>query len=449
MCRKDKESREEHFLDESVKEKESIIEQLKKYEKPMDRMYYIMLTVNLLFCTLSKTPILQSGVGVMENQAQGMEENLFLLILRLILNLRLLIVVPAIYGIVVLMKERREKIIAAVFLILGWFYSFYMREWNEVYIFTAMALIVASYGKDFRKIGRLTMIIVGGVVTLTVILCFAGVLLDYYQIRDGRIRHSFGMFAPTATAGCVCSVLMIMIFLRNGELRWFEYLIIVVLSALNLLFVDGRVAFLSIALATGGCVYLAVYRKIGYRWPDAVVKVFRGLLCCSFLLVAGWFLLAVFTYKAGGDAFYQRYSFLSSLHSRIEVPHRLLGRLSLSVFGNYLFTYEYSEHILLKSDEYLFLDSAYARMLLSYGVVGLVLCLYVFTHIQRRLLKENRIFQMYLMSIMAVFFMIQRGIYEPESNIFMTLFWAVITNNKEMEQARVGTANAGKGGEGR
>ncbi len=415
--------------DETVKKKMCLKEQLKKYEKVMERMYYIMLVMNLLFYILAKTPILSSVVDVVEKKVQGMDEELFLLLLQLVLNLRLLIVVPAIYAIVVLMKERREKIMATVLLLLGWFYSFYMREWDEVYIFTAMAVIVSSYGKDFKKIGRLAMIICSGIFTLTVVLCFAGIILDYYQIRGGRIRHSFGMFGPTATAGCVYSVLMIMIFLRNGALRWFEYLIIVILSALNLIFVDGRVAFLSIALATSGCIYLSVYRKIGFKVPEKLVRFFRGGLCCSFLLVMGWFILAVFTYNEGGDAFYQRYSFLSSLHSRIEVPHRLLGRLSVSVFGNYMNTYDYAEHMLIQGEEYLFLDSAYSRMLLSYGVVGLVLCLFIFSGIQYRLLKENQIFRMYLMSIVAVFYMIQRGIFDPASNIFITLLWAYIADD--------------------
>ena len=416
-------------MDVGIRKKEGLKEQLEKYKKAMNRMYYIMLGVNFLYLTLANTPIMESGVAIVANKVHWMDADLYLLLLRLVLNLRLLIVIPAIYAIVVLMNKRRDQIIAAVFLLLGWFYSFYMREWNEVYILNGMTLIVASYGKDFKKIGRMAMVIVGGVITLTVILCFAGVLFDYYQIRGGRVRHSFGTYAPTATAGCVCSILMVMIFLRDGVLRWFEYLLIVILSVLNLLFVDGRLSFLTIVLATAGCIFQAVYRKIGCKLPDRLIRVFQGILCYSFLLIAGVYFLAVFTYKPGGDAFYQRYSFLSSLESRIEVPHRLLGRLHISVFGNYLNTYEYAEHNIFKSEEYLFLDSAYSRMLLTYGLVGIALCLFVFTLIQRKMLKENRIFRMYLMSIMALFFMMQREIYNPVFNCFMMLLWAVIADD--------------------
>ena len=70
-------------------------------------------------------------------------------------------------------------------------------------------------------------------------------------------------------------------------------------------------------------------------------------------------------------------------------------------------------------------------MYLIYGFVGLIFCLGIFTMIQHRLWKEKQGFRLFLLSIAALFFLVQRGILDPGYNIFPMLLWADLAKIKD------------------
>ena len=165
------------------------------------------------------------------------------------MNIRLLIAIPAIYVILVDMEKVWEKILGIGLLLLGWFYSLYMREWNDTAIFTYALLLVASYKKDFTKILKYSIYAISTVMVIAFIMDRLGMFPSLDLVRDGRVRHTFGMNGPTAVAGHVCFIFIMFAFIRNGKLKWYEYIVISLLCVLNLLYVDGRVGLLCTVLA--------------------------------------------------------------------------------------------------------------------------------------------------------------------------------------------------------
>ena len=75
-------------------------------------------------------------------------------------------------------------------------------------------------------------------------------------------------------------------------------------------------------------------------------------------------------------------------------------------------------------NEYEFLDSSYARVLLMYGWVAFLLIIGLMVWSQYRLYKRKQTLRMYLLAVLSLHFMMEHHILEPAYNIFLLLPFA-------------------------
>ncbi len=239
------------------------LNELKKYGNAMDRMYYFFLFIIVFYDCLVSTPIVSNLVIVLGNAVDGhISLNAFVLVFEIVVNLRLLIIIPALYRVLVCMKSNKVKLLSVLSILVGWLSSYHLRYWNDYSILIITLLIIASYGRDFRMIARYSGFAIITTVMIAAVLCILGVLPDYVLERNGRIRHSFGMIGPTAIAGHMSAVILALFICRNGALNWFEHVLVAVLFVLNAFFVDGRTVSLTVMLVyIGSIVYLIVKKK--------------------------------------------------------------------------------------------------------------------------------------------------------------------------------------------
>ena len=109
----------------------SLKELLGKYKEKMDKVYYVALAYNLLSHVLAVTPVILFIELLVRKLANGtMTEGQIRLLIDSMINLRLFIVIPAVFTVLVEMDKQRDQLISISFIALGWFYSFHMREWN-------------------------------------------------------------------------------------------------------------------------------------------------------------------------------------------------------------------------------------------------------------------------------------------------------------------------------
>ena len=412
-------------------------DELAKYQKSMEKVYYFMLAFNLLSHVLQNSQMMLFIELLVRKIANGtLTEGQVRLIIDSMINLRGLIVIPAIYTIFAEIDKTREKLISIVFLALGWFYSFYMREWNDTLFFELAALIIASYRKDFRRILKYSIWITGIVLIFGVILSVLHIIPSHYDmVRNGRVRHAFGITSPTGFAGYVCFVLLMVAFFKDGELKWYDYTAVVVLSILNLWLTDGRVAFLCAILLLIGTLLKNIGQAKKWKLPGKMAEMIKYMLLSAYIAVGGVFMLLVVSYR---PEFYERFNgmpILESFAGRLEVPHRVMQSLPFSLFGSYYTEYYQSDHSFNQVGDYTFIDSSYARMYLIYGLIGFALTMVICTLMQWRLMKKNMIYRMYILAICAVFFLVQRGIFEPDVFVFPLLITAALTPQKEKENA--------------
>ena len=410
------------------------MDELRKYDKPVDKMFWFFLGFILVYELLGSTPFLMYFTEWYAGLFRNTSAELAAMLYQTMMNLRFLIIIPAIYNILMKTKSRKEKLILSIMLLLGWYYSLRMREQNDTYIFRDMAMIVASYGKDYKKIFRCSIGLAGGIMAFTVAMNLLGVIPEWNLERDGQIRHSFGTLGPTNLAGHVGFALMAYMFVKDGIMKWQAYVVIVLLSVLNLVFVDGRTSFLSVFLGTIGCIVYTLITKKKWKLSEKVIRIWRGLLMAAYPLVIGFYFLLMFNYSPAPEFFYNRIHVLDSLRNRLENANRVMGVTGITPFGNYYENYWLEGSVFKNTGSYEFLDSSYARVLLMYGWVAFILIMGLLLWAQYRLLKNKQTFKMYILAVLSLQFMMEHHILEPAYNIFLLLPFAggIVSESEKM-----------------
>lgn len=389
----------------------------------MEKMFYLFLALELIYEVLRTTPFPGYAEELLAKLFAGQAG----LIFQGICSIRLLMFVPAVYTIFMEMGKWRERITALAMIGLGIVYSVLMAEWNDHTILMLMLLLVASYGREFRRIAAYSIAIVSVLYIFTAVVCIFGLIPEYNMERAGRIRHSLGFYGVSAAAAFMCFVLLMMMFLKSGIIKWYDYLLIVAVILFNIWLIDGRVALVSVILVTAGAAVCTAVKKHGLKITEKLMKPVRLVLCFSHLIVGGLFFTLVFAYDKERWSGIRKLPFFSILENRLAVPNRLMQELPFSFFGNYLDRYAYAEQSFYSGvTDVDFLESSYARLYLIYGLVGLILALVIYTVVQWRLMKKEQTFRMYVIAVTAFFFVIQKGILNPGISIFPLLLTALI-----------------------
>ena len=260
---------------------------LRKYQGTIEKLFYFFLAWELIYEVLRTTPFPKYAENFLGRLFAGGAAGQLHSILFGINSLRLLILIPALYTIFVEMKKVRERVVAVGLILIGFFYSARMLAWNDNTVLTLMLLLVASYGRDFRRIAQYSIGIVTVLYMATAVICIFGLIPEYNLERDGRIRHSLGFSGITATASYMCFVLLLGMFLNSGILKWYNYLFIAFVCGFNIWLIDGRIALVSVLTATAGATVCTICNKKGRSLPEGLEKALRALFLVSHLVIGG------------------------------------------------------------------------------------------------------------------------------------------------------------------
>ncbi len=407
-----------------ISEETKVQEMILKYKKPMEKMYYFFLAVILLYAGLSSTPLIMMGSAYFVEWLGDLPEGLPDVLFQMLMNLRFLIVIPAIYTILFEVKSRGKQIMLVLLLALGWFYAYYWRDKNDTVVFEALLLIVASAERDFRKIAKYSIVILSATMLFAFAMYLAGIFPDYTKMRGDKVRHSFGTIYCTDLAAHWGFIILTYVFLKEGRMKWPAYAVMLLLTILNVLFVDGRTAYMCVLAAMAASLLAEVIRRKQRKIPEGLLLCWRWLLCFSFIALAAFYLVLNVTYENDPNAFYNKIGFLHNLSNRLETSRRVTTVLPFSWFGKYFLQLGDGMGLSEKIGFYTFLDDSYIRVYVMYGVVALTVFLGIFTAIQYRLLKAKKTFQMFIIALVAFSCFLEHHMLEVGYNIFMVLLFA-------------------------
>ena len=249
-------------------------------------------------------PIVQGMISVLS----FLPAELIRPVAELIFNIRHLIIIPAIFTILFEAKGAVRKLILSLLLFVGWFYAVYWRDSYDMAVFSSLLLIVAAAGRDIKKIGKIALLSGAGVICLAFILSRFGIIEDLSWSRPGSTfaRHAFGMNYCTDLSAHVMFLILLYMFLKQGNLKWWEYLGIGILSVINILFVDGQISLFCVCAATAGCLVRALWRKNRWGLPGGIERIWKYGMVSSFGLLAALAFFVAIIYQSDQDIWYNR-----------------------------------------------------------------------------------------------------------------------------------------------
>ncbi len=414
-----------------------IKEQLLKYQKSMEKMYYVSIGILLAYNVFNSSAMAHYFFEWLYGLFGDMPGDLKTLIVDSICMIRYMIIFPALYNLVVEVKNRRMRLLMIGMLLLGWFYAFYWRQYSNTTIFEIMIVVVASDGKDFKRVGYQSIIISGIILILSFALSIAGILPDFIKMRGDFARHAFGMLYCTDLAAHWCYLLLTYLFIKDGKMKWWFYLIVVLLSMVNILFVDARNSLIIVVLACIGSVVYQMASKRKWNISPRVGDLLQWGLVFSYVIFAGLFLILTFAYSKQLVTVLDKIpGFATSITPRLATSRRATMVFPISLFGSPYIQIGDGMGTADFLEIYTFLDDSYISVYVINGIVALLVLLALATYSQVRLKKEGHVLRMFLLALVAMHCFVEHHWTEVGYNIFLVLPFMILPKDYDEGEKR-------------
>ena len=364
-------------------------------------------------------------------------------------NLLVILVLSLIVGYDTLMTTMLNRVIPNLpvvllicFSLLLCFRFIYIKKFTFFYILTAILLLLTSlivfmhtggtnfllysllilllYNAEIDVILRTYVIVSGTIVLVIFLFSNLGVIpnLQFAQIRSSGlvIRNSFGFIYPTDFASHCFYLFIAWGYLLREKFIVLRTLVGISLAFFIIKFCDARLNALSILVAT--IIFIVMYltkeRKfIIYRILPYFAAIFSLLM---------FYLSYFFTWSS---------SLFVSLNNLFSM-RLFLGKNAINTYGLHLFGATGVKFIGYGGTtesvySYNYVDSSYIQMLFYYGVVPVVLLVFIYVLASIKIYKKGKFLFLDLLFFISIIFMFEVFWIRPGYNIFIfTLFASLL-----------------------
>lgn len=286
---------------------------------------------------------------------------------------------------------------------------------------------------------------------LGVVLVAAGFVLSMLDLIENNRGTGFGFIYRTHYACHLLCMALAYCVARDGKLSWKAELGLVVITLLDVLFVQGKTMLvLMLALMFG--TFWRHYKNVGgVPWQDrrlygpVVPMIFRALylpvrlldaavsrlwvrsgrarLCrlmiWSFVISAALIVLPSVAYRPLKPVI-DRIPGFGTVKARLSLGNQGFEEFPVSIFGG-LVPQQGLSNTDGVVDFYYALDSGYVKMLLEYGWVHFLVMIGLMTWTQVRLFRAKRYYAMFLLALFAIDNTMEYWIVSPGYNLFILL----------------------------
>ena len=286
-------------------------------------------------------------------------------------------------------------------------------------------LILLLYDVDVDVILKTYVFIAGSIVIGIFLLSIIGLLpnLQFAQVRSSGlvIRNSFGFIYPTDFASHCFYLFIAWGYLLREKYIWLRVAVGVALSAFIIKFCDARLNSMSILIAV--IIFLVMYYTKEKKFKVYYILPYSAAIFSSLM----FYLSSHFSFSS---PFFVKLNDFFSM--RLFLGKNALDTYKLHLFGtNNVKFIGYggtTESVL----SYNYVDSSYIQMLFYYGIVPVVLLVFVYVLSSRRFYKEGKMLFLSLLSLITINCMIEAFWIRPGYNIFMFTLFASLISIKEI-----------------
>ncbi len=248
--------------------------------------------------------------------------------------------------------------------------------------------VLASKDINFKRLLKVTLYVLIGTAIYTLISCLCGLIVDILVYRGDNVRHSFGWTSPNQLMIVIFEIISIYMYLKKDKLKWYDFVISIVLLGVGYYFTGSRMCLLATLLL------LVLFALVKYTNIHKLFNKIKWLFYSVPVLLSILILGLTIAYKH-----YDLTKVDDYLTGRLLYGSMAIEEYGIKPFGdNIIFTGQRAEGE-LEELEYNYVDSSYLKILINYGPFMLVAILIFLILLTRYSFNKK---DYYLLSIILV-----------------------------------------------
>lgn len=287
--------------------------------------------------------------------------------------------------------------------------------------------IIITWGIRDRNIDVYLAFLFKATLVMTVLislLCIFGIYEDVVFVQQflgkERIRHSLGFTSWTILPFQYLALTMYYTYLKKENINFVTYLLILIGGFIIFRLTDTKSAFLFLILFVFAGYLLRFYQV--KKW-----KRYRIFLLFPWVITAGSFFLCKM--YQNGNSFIEAINRM--INNRIAYASKAISMYGIRFLSNG--EVQWSGDI----DNYLIVDNSYINVLLTWGIIGLVVVLFIYSYL---LYYAVRIQDKYLLLVVLFFLLVctmwDRLLIFPDAE-FILLFGYFFTSKERKKKRRM------------
>lgn len=297
---------------------------------------------------------------------------------------------------------------------------------GDVMFFDLAVIFWAGNRFGFRRIAKVSLVVVGAAFFVVVALAVSGAIYNYPVPKGDVVRYGLGFLWCTLPNHYYLEIVMLYVFLKRGKLSGSAYLLICTVNIALYMATLSRNSFLLVFL------FLFTVLVVQMRKEDSgAISFFQNCAKWSFVVLACISFIVVGLYDAD-DAAWQKANEISS--NRLTQTQGSLAKYDVTPFGdadieligNALVPTEDGFQLSTEAQpegDTNYIDNSYMKIWVNNGFVILLLILFMATQAGRSAVRSKNL----ALSAVLLVFAIQVTVDDPlmvlQYNVFVFVFW--------------------------
>lgn len=275
--------------------------------------------------------------------------------------------------------------------------------------------VLASKDINFKRILKVTLYTLIGVFIYTVISYFCGLIVDVIVYRGEEARHSFGWTSPNQLMIVIFEIICIYLYLRKDKLKWFDFVIPLVVLGISYYFTESRMCLLATIIL------LILYALVRYTNIHKLFNKVKVLFYAVPIVLTCLILGLTIAYK-----YYDLTKVDQYLTGRLLFGSKAIDDYGIQPFGKEIvFTGQRAEGEQPELS-YNYVDSSYLKILINYGPFILIGVLVFLILLTRYAFNKKDYYLLVTILVIELYCFMDSFLFCIEFNPFLLLLWNII-----------------------
>lgn len=318
----------------------------------------------------------------------------------------------------IMLEKYSKKKIIVLLIIIAWIFLAIIKN-SYLGLLYLTIFVIGAKNCSIYKITKIYFIISISIMTITIISSQIGIIENLIYYRGEIKRQSFGIVYPTDFAAHVFYIILAYIYLRKGNMRFFEYIVLIFIAYFIYKYCDARLDTISIIIML---IFCFIYQKFG----DKIGKnlIFKVFLISSFAIFSGMIIFLTINYNQSEKIYY---NINYTLSNRLLLGNNIIKENGISLFGKRIQMNGWGGTTIHKENYvYNYIDSSYIQILVLYGIIIYCIFLLAHTYFEYRAIKNNNLLLAIILMVIAINSIVAQHYIEIAYNFFIIMYIADI-----------------------